>query len=314
MLVYLVLALIMAMSIMNIHYEPVYIEILGEVKLAGVTQKWAILGYIMVLMIYTLDRGDRVSLLMGSKYIFRLIRGGCWGSIKEGEGDILIRMVKRDMREGIKERRLYEELIRNTKLLRYKERLWALERMGINYEEEGDIIRLRRLLKIYKRLSGAKKEINRYRWLKGMMKVTMIGIWFKDVFGLVEKDKGVLSRKWINFRKSLVKLRRSTLGAMMMAGVFNYYKLYRYWGLEGETAEVCLKVAGFIMILNLVLNVMELMIGVLYSILKTLEFRKYGKGRRGLKDKEGRRALMGIIIKNISSVTAIVVIKGYIGV
>ena len=228
MLVYLVLALIMAMGIMNIHYEPVYIEILGEVKLAGasatdakdirycrcsrVTLIWAILGYIMVLMIYTLDRGDRVSLLMGSKYIFRLIRGGCWGSIEEGEGDILIRMVKRYMREGIKERRLYEELIRNTKLLRYKERLWALEMMGINYEEEGDIIRLRRLLKIYKRLSGAKKEINRYRWLKGMMKVTMIGIWFKDVFGLVEKDKGVLSRKWINFRKSVVKLRRSTLG------------------------------------------------------------------------------------------------------
>ena len=68
------------------------------------------------------------------------------------------------------------------------------------------------------------------------------------------------------------------------------------------------------MIFNLTLNVMELCIGIVYSMLNTWEFWSYGKGRRGLYNKEGRRALIGIIIKNISSITAIIIIKGYINI
>ena len=314
MMMYIGFAGIMTMGIITIDDKLMYMDILGIVRIEGGTLVGIILIYLISLIIYSLDKGDWLMWLMGNKYIQRVIKAEIWRRFLLEERGEILSIVKRIYRRGIADRKEYEKLIKLRKLLKHTERRVELKNLGIKLEEEEGIIKMGRLYGIYKKRKGTEKEINKWRLMKAISRLTKIGIWLKDIFGLVEYEVGVLSIRWIKHRRKYVKMRRSMVGGMVIMVISWYYKLYKEGGISGELAGMVFKMVGCLMIFNLTLNVMELCIGIVYSMLNTWEFWRYGKGRRGLYNKEGRRALIGIIIKNISSITAIIIIKGYISI
>ena len=233
---YIGFAGIMTMGIITIDYKSMYMNIWGIVRIEGGTLVGIILIYLISLIIYSLDKGDWLMWLMGNKYIQRVIKAEIWRKFLLEERGEILSIVKRIYRRGIADRKEYEKLIKLRKLLKHTERRVELKNLGIKLEEEEGIIKMGRLYGIYKKRKGTEKEINKWRLMKAISRLTKIGILLKDIFGLVEYEVGVLSIRWIKHRRKYVKMRRSMVGGMVIMVISWYYKLYKEGGISGDLA------------------------------------------------------------------------------
>lgn len=154
---YIGFAIIMAMIVLTMSYNPMSIDLLGLGRVESKMMIVIILVYKISLILYSLGEGDLSSRLMRNKYVLRVIKAGFWRGFLLEDRDYILSVVKKIYRRSLRIKRSYERLIANRKLLKHTERKYVLERLRIELNK-GDIIKLSRLLRFIIERRGLKRR------------------------------------------------------------------------------------------------------------------------------------------------------------
>lgn len=289
-----------------------------------------VLGGVVYVIWDLVSEGGMIELLMMSKRAERRLRE----EIGEGNMERLRRLRRR-------EDKVLEEIEKGRERIEEKRKRIMMEEFGMKREEyevrkvtgyEILVYGMRKIWEGYKGgLSRDKSEVGP-RGLRGklralsitctklkklmwvVMEVSKIMERVLDMVGLPEREVGILPRGWLEMKREYIKLRKGAVGFVVINIIMIYKRVMEAGGLiimeNKGWMKVIYKMSVGLSISLLLIMVLEMNLGVIEGVLRSVEYRV--RGRRGIKSlysKRGRRVLLGLIIKGVFAIYIIMRIK-----
>ena len=292
-----------------------------------------VLGGVVYVIWDLVSEGGMMELLMMSKRAERRLRE----EIGEGNMERLRRLRRR-------EDKVLEEIEKGRERIEEKRKRIMMEELGMKREEyevrkvtgyEILVYGMRKIREEYKGgLSRGKSEVGPIppRGLRGnlralsmactklkklmwvVMEVSKIMERVLDMVGLPEREVGILPRGWLEMKREYIKLRKGAVGFVVINIIMIYKRVMEAGGLiimeNKGWIKIIYKMSLGLSISLLLIMVLEMNLGVIEGVLRSVEYRV--RGRRGIKSlysKRGRRVLLGLIIKGVFAIYIIMRIK-----